>query len=249
MQPTRVSLSLNTTRTNTNGLKPVQKELDFPAAPTTSGTSPDVSSYIEALRAGCGCIPLFPQEKFPKPVRHSYELNSPTGYISLKDGRRLYKTTIRDSYKSTFLPGRKRDLERLSAFTRELSDIVGEDKGKGRPILESLERKPQAQLEALLAAYLYFIRALSANRSRNGDSIPSMEYYMKVRRSLKRLSTKNYLVDKAELLKMVREVRPEEFLKVRQLLNNGSNRVALALWIAREKAKKSTPVVPHPETF
>lgn len=241
----RIGPSLQAGAIGTQDRRPIftQKEFDFAQESTRA------DPFAESIEAGCGCIPLVVvpcvtvNHLGSSNSTHQCPPNTLEGYISLENSYPLYGTRIKDSYTSTFLPNGKRDRSRLETFIRETTNLLGEGESKSCRILKSLRSKPQAQLESILAAYFYLNKALTATLHRlTGSDLNSTSQAIRhnslVRRTLADLARGHFLIDQRKLLETVQEVRPKEYMKVRHLLNHGANKVALALWIAKEKAKK-----------
>lgn len=209
-----------------------------------------IDAYFATLRAsneaGCGCIPMIPNTTLPPWVKIiDKSQNKPDGYITLKDKNPVYKSDIEASYNSTWTGRpRERNFENLDRFIDEITTLLGEDKTKANVIFEGLRGKPQAQMQTLLAAYeklmcAYIAKAGKLRIQDNGtrDVFQKKIYYQTIWSTFLQLTNRDFIVNDTKLISIVDEVRPDQTAKVREKLNGMVNRVALALWIAKEKAK------------
>lgn len=202
-------------------------------------------------KLSCGCIPFIPASEArwngtttavstDEPIDKKTPVDPALleGYISLAGRSLIYRKHIVNAYQSIRL-GRSNDaasLAKLDLFIEEVEEILGEGKNKTNLIIEGLPGKPQAQLEAVSAAYEYLCSAIIKKSRFNDDT--RRAYYISIWGTLLKLRTQNNNIDKEKLESLVQNVRPDQIGSVRQKLKDGSSWVALAIWIAREKANK-----------
>lgn len=210
----------------------------------------------ESQRAGCGCIPFFVRSLTTEQQEEVTETNDGAytthpqdenlnGYISLKGKLPIFKSDIERSYRSTWKERGERDFEKLELFINELTELLGEGKSKKNQIIDSLRGEGQAALQTLLEAYqdltsAYFATVGKIGLQSDGDKalFQRKDYFQAIWNTLLKLSNHDFSIDDSKLLQEVSRTRPDQIDIVREKLNGRTSKVALALWISREKAKQ-----------
>jgi len=219
--------------------------------------------FLESIRVseelGCGCIPMVPAHELAQRdgvtdntgphidelVRGEDELE---GYTSLIGQRPVYKSHISAAYKSTWVGSPcERNFANLNKFVEEVEELLGERGKKDNLIIRYLEAQPQAQLQAVIHAYDCLASAYRARAGKLGmlsdegrGEGKKQSYYQSIWGTLVDIRTNRDMVDVGSLLRVVEEVRSTEVEEIRQSIRQRVSMVALAIWIAREKAKQNS---------